>query len=118
MIKRILRKRESKSLVSVFPELANFPLPTTGEVEAILTRYKADEKGADEELKHAFIRFVASVAKQYVGQGYSPEELLSFGMDGVLEAARNYELSSEVSFSRYVIPYIKQAIHDAVLHKK
>ena len=69
----MITESESKSLESVYPEIANHPLPTTEEMEVILDWFKAGEKGADEELKNAYIRFVASVAKRYLGQGVSKE---------------------------------------------
>ena len=110
----MIEHRESKSLESVYPELANVPLPTTEEVEKMIARFKAGEKGAGEELKRACVRFVASVAKQYVGKGGLPDELLSIGMEGILDAARNYELSSSESFIKFMISYIKQGIVDAI----
>ncbi len=54
----MITESESKSLESVYPEIANHPLPTAEEMEVILDRFKVGEKGADEELKNAYIRFV------------------------------------------------------------
>lgn len=73
MIQKMIQHRESKSLEEVYPEVAKAPLLAVGEVEAILARFKAGEKGTDDELKHACSRFVASVAKQYIGQGVTQD---------------------------------------------
>lgn len=93
----MITESESKSLESVYPEIANHPLPTAEEMEVILERFKVGEKGADEELKNAYIRFVASVAKRYLGQGVSKEELLEIGVKGLLIAAQKYDKNAESS---------------------
>lgn len=93
----MITESESKSLESVYPEIANHPLPIAEEVEVILERFKTGEKGADEELKNAYIRFVASVAKRYLGQGVSKEELLEVGVKGLLIAAQSMTKNAESS---------------------
>ena len=105
------KQRESKSLESVFPEVAKSPLPAIGEVEAILARFKAGEKGADEELKRACIRFVASVAKQYLGQGVTQEELLEAGNKGLLMAAQKYDMNGKFKFICYAIWWMRQVFN-------
>lgn len=97
MILQMITESESKSLESVYPEIANHQLPTAEEMEVILDRFKVGEKGADEELKNAYIRFVASVAKRYLGQGVSKEELLEIGVKGLLIAAQKYDKNAESS---------------------
>lgn len=114
MIQQIITKRESKSLESVYPEIANRPLPTTEEVKVILDRFKASEKGADEELKSACIRFVASVAKQHLGQGVSQEELIEVGVKGLLIAAQKYDKKRESKFIIYAVWWIRQSIQQTV----
>ena len=114
MIQKMIQHRESKSLEQVFPEVAKVPLPTICEVEAILARFKAGEKGADEELKCACFRFVASVAKQYFGQGVSQDELLEVGNKGLLMAAQKYDMNGKFKFICYAIGWIRQSIKQVV----
>ena len=92
----MIQHRESKSLEEVYPEVAKVPLPAVGEVEAILARFKAGEKGADDELKCACSRFVASVAKLYIGKGV--EELLEAGNKGLLKAAQKNDTNGNTKF--------------------
>lgn len=114
MIQQIITKRESKSLESVYPEIDNRPLPIAEEEEVILDRFKTGEKGADEELKNAYIRFVASVAKRYLGQGVSQEELLEVGVKGLLIAAQKYDKKCESKFIIYAVWWIRQSIQQTV----
>lgn len=114
MILQMITESESKSLESVYPEIANHPLPTAEEMEVILDRFKAGEKGADEELKNAYIRFVASVAKRYLGQGVSKEELLEIGVKGLLIAAQKYDKKRGIKFIIYAVWWIRQSIQQAV----
>lgn len=114
MIQKIIQHRESKSLEMVYPEVAKAPLPASGEVEAILARFKAGEKGADEELKCACSRFVASVAKQYIDKGIGQEELLEVGNKGLLKAAQKYDTNGKTKFICYAIWWIRLSIQQAV----
>ncbi len=114
MIQKMMKQRESKSLEQVYPEVATVPLPAIGEMEVILARFKAGEKGADEELKCANFRFVASVAKQYFGQGVSQDELLEVGNKGLLMAAQKYDMNGKFKFICYAIWWIRQSIQQAV----
>lgn len=108
----MITESESKSLESVYPEIANHPLPIAEEV--ILERFKTGEKGADEELKNAYIRFVASVAKRYLGQGVSQEELLEVGVKGLLIAAQKYDKKRGIKFIIYAVWWIRQSIQQTV----
>lgn len=110
----MIQQRESKSLELVYPEVAKAPLPTTEEVEAILARFKAGEKVADEELKRACSRFVVSVAKQYFGQGVTREELLEAGNKGLLKAAQKYDTNGKTKFICYAIWWIRQSVIQVV----
>ena len=110
----MMKQRESKSLEMVYPEVAKAPLLATGEVEAILARFKAGEKEAGEELKRACSRFVASVAKQYLGQGVDQDELLVAGNKGLLMAAQKYDMNGKTKFICYAISWIRQSIQLAV----
>ena len=114
MIQKMMKQRASKSLEMVYPEVAKAPLPAIREEEAILARFKAGEKGADEELKRACVRFVASVAKQYLGQGVTKEELLEVGNKGLLMAAQKYDMNGKFKFISYAIWWMKQSIQLAV----
>lgn len=104
----MIQHRESKSLEEVYPEVAKVPLPAVGEVEAILARFKAGEKGADDELKCARSRFVASVAKQYIGKGV--EELLEAGNKGLLKAAQKYDTNGKTKFICYAVWWIRGGV--------
>ena len=104
----MITESESKSLESVYPEIANHPLPTAEEMEVILDRFKVGEKGADEELKNAYIRFVASVAKRYLGQGVSKE------VKGLLIAAQKYDKKRGIKFIIYAVWWIRQSIQQTV----
>ena len=109
----MITESESKSLESVYPEIANHPL-SIAEEEVILERIKTGEKGADEELKNAYIRFVASVAKRYLGQGVSKEELLEVGVKGLLIAAQKYDKKRGIKFIIYAVWWIRQSIQQTV----
>lgn len=67
-------------------------------------------RGADDELKCACSRFVASVAKQYIGKGVPQEELLEAGNKGLLKAAQKYDTNGKTKFICYAVWWIRQII--------
>lgn len=102
--------RKSESLVSVFPQFAGAPLPSLKEAEAIVAKVKAGEQGAEEELKNTHIRFIASVAKQYINQGLTVDELIEAGAKGLVLASKQYDSTRGTKWISYAVMWIRQSI--------
>lgn len=105
-----ITESDSKSVIEVFPEVANTPLRTEQEIRDIVVRVQNGESDAIEELKVSCMRFVASVVKQYTGKGLVLEELKNAGMDGLIVAAQSFDPSRGFKFIAYAVWYIRQGI--------
>lgn len=93
----------------------------TAEEEIRLTKAVQD-KGADcDELKklcEVYGNFVASVAKEYLNNGLSLDELVEAGKTGIAKAALKYDNSRGFRFISYAVWWIRESILYAIADKK
>ena len=69
-----------------------------------------ERKTAIEKLSHSKLRFVVVVAKIFKGCGFSMEELINAGNEGLVLAAENYDESRGFKFMSYAVWWIRQSI--------
>lgn len=110
----MIKGRRSEPTVTIFPQVKDVPLPTTEEKMDMIVRIQQGSKEAEEELKKANIRFVASIAKQYLDMGLSDDELLAAGMEGLVMASHRYDASRGFKFVAYAIWWVRLAILNAL----
>ena len=67
-----------------------------------------------EELVIGNLRFVISVAKQYMNQGLDLSDLISEGNIGMMRAAEEFDPTKKVRFISYAVWWVKQAIMSAL----
>lgn len=109
-----ITERNSKSLNEIFPGITNSPVLSDKEVRAIVKRHQSGDTDAIVELKSCEMRFVASVAQQFLDQGLNQEELLEAGIEGLVVAAEKYDTNSKFKFICYAIWWIKQSIQQTI----
>ena len=63
-----------------------------------------------EELVVGNLRFVISVAKQYMNQGLDLSDLISEGNIGLMRAAQEFDPSKKVRFISYAVFWVRQSI--------
>ena len=93
----------------------------TADEDFALTKAVQD-KGTDcEEMKklhEVYDRFVEGVAKQYLDNGLSLDELVEAGKSGLEKAAMKYDHSRGFKFIAYAIWWIRQPMLVAIESKK
>ena len=114
MEKDMIKGRRSEPTTAIITQVKDVTLPTTEEQMDMIARIQQGSKEAEEELKRANIRFVASLAKQYLDMGISDDELLSAGMEGFVVAGHRYDASRGLKFVTYAIWWVRQAILNAL----
>lgn len=112
------KKRESlfeQSSETYFKEISKFKTLSKEEERSLWEQYKKNhDLKAREKLITSNLRFVASVAKPYIGMGLSYADLIAEGNLGLLRAIDKFDYSKDVKTISYSVWWIKQTILDAL----
>lgn len=113
-ITKSITNYDDDSLKNYFKDINKFKLLTDKEeLEYGILASKGD-KQAQEKLINSNLRFVVTVAKQYLGQGLTLSDLINEGNIGLIKAAERYKPSKEVKFISYAVWWIRQTIIQAI----
>lgn len=89
------------------------PLSSPEEAELAARIRKGDQEAMD-RLTKANLKFVVSVAKNYVNRGLSLGDLINEGNLGLIEAARRFDEKRGYRFISYAVWWIRQRILQAI----
>ncbi|NBB89055.1 MAG: sigma-70 family RNA polymerase sigma factor [Bacteroidetes bacterium] len=114
-IQKAFTRRETQALDKYFNDISKIDLiKPEREVELAERIQKGDEEALN-ELVQANLRFVVSVAKQYMNQGLSLSDLINEGNVGLMKAARRFDPSRGFRFISYAVWWIRQSILRAIV---
>src|SRR5713226_10096388 len=109
------RFAQSDSLHQYFREFLGIPLLSATHEASLAERAERGDMDARNQLIEANLRLVVSIAKKYVGQGLTLEDLIEEGNIGLIRAASKFDYRKGFRFSTYATWWIKQAITRAIL---
>lgn len=102
--------RDSRSLDLYLRDIARLPLLSVDEEVSLAKRVHAGDEQAVEQLVLGNVRFVVTVAKNYMGCGLDLPDLISAGNLGLITAARHFDETRGTKFCSYAIWWIRQSI--------
>ncbi len=105
---------EQEFLKKYLKRISKIPLLTPEEEKELAKRAKEGDKEALKKLVESNLRFVVSIARQYIGYGVPLSELIAAGNLGLLEAAKRFDPDKGVKFISYAVWWIRQAIMQAI----
>ena len=105
---------EQELINQYLKRISKIPLLTPEEEKELAKRAKEGDEEALKKLVESNLRFVVSVAKQYIGYGLPFSELIAAGNLGLLEAAKRFDPDRGVKFISYAVWWIRQAIMQAL----
>src|SRR5438067_559928 len=106
---------QSDSLRLYLREISRIPLLSAAREAHLAELAEQDDRDARNHLIEANLRLVVSIAKKYVGQGLSLEDLIGEGNIGLIRAVTKFDYRKGFRFSTYATWWIKQAITRAIL---
>ena len=110
----MLPDTEQELINQYLKKISKIPLLKPEEEKELARRAKKGDKEALKKLVESNLRFVVSVAKQYLGYGLPFSELIAAGNLGLLEAAKRFDPDKGVKFISYAVWWIRQAIMQAL----
>jgi RNA polymerase primary sigma factor len=106
---------QSDSLRLYLREISRISLLSAAKESYLAERAEQGDRDARNSLIEANLRLVVSIAKKYVGQGLSLEDLIGEGNIGLIRAVTKFDYRKGFRFSTYATWWIKQAITRAIL---
>lgn len=115
--KAIITPRDTKSVSQYFNEINQLDasILTKAEEHELFTKIAQGDEGARKKVLLANLRFVISVAKNYINQGLPFEDLVNEGNLGLIKAVNKFETDKNVKFISYAVWWIRQAILQALV---
>ena len=116
-IQKSITNRNSEALDKYLVEIGRAPMVSIEEeielAQAIKKGGRAGER-AKNKLVEANLRFVVSVAKQYLHQGLTLTDLIDEGNIGLIKAAERFDETRGFKFISYAVWWIRQSILQAI----
>ena len=109
-ITQSITNRDSESFDKYLKDINPKPMITPEREVELSNKIKSGSLRAKNELVEANLRFVVSVAKQYVGRGLDISDLVSEGNIGLIKAAEKFDATKGVKFISYAVWWIRQSI--------
>lgn len=104
-----------KEIQSYLNDIKRYEVLSRHEEYELIKKIKDGDEKAKARLINANLRFVITVAKQYLHKGIDLKDLISEGNYGLLKAAERFDMDqTEVRFLSYAVWWIKQAIRYAI----
>lgn len=106
--------RSSESFDKYLKDIYPLELISAEREKELSKLIQSGDKGAEKELVESNLRFVVSIAKQYVGRGLDISDLVSEGNLGLIKAAQKFDPSKEIKFITYAVWWIRQSILQSI----
>lgn len=113
-ITRQITQRTDDSIDRYFQEVEKYPLISPEEEVELTVRMRKGDPKALEQLVQANLRFVISVAKQFINHGLSFPDLINEGNLGLIKAASRFDETRGFKFISYAVWWIRQSIIQAI----
>jgi RNA polymerase primary sigma factor len=109
-ITQSITTKETESFNKYLRDVSGLDMINSQTEIELAKQIKAGDIKAQDQLVKANLRFVISVAKQYVGRGLDIEDLVSEGNLGLIKAAQKFDETRGIKFISFAVWWIRQSI--------
>lgn len=102
------------NLTNYLDEIGRESLLSWEEECRLSARIKAGDQRALNKLIETNLRFVVTIARQYLGNGLPMDDLISEGNIGLMKAAAKYDAERGLRFVNYAVVFVRQQIEKAL----
>jgi len=108
---------ELTTLQLYMQQMGKHPMLSPEEEKDLAIRAKQGDKEALKKLVEGNLRFVVSIAKNFMGWGVPLTDLIAAGNLGLIEAAKRFDPDKNVKFISYAVWWIRQAIMQTIFQQ-
>jgi len=108
------RYKDSISYDRLLQEMSVVPVMTREEESEAFRKLRAGDRTQEELILSANLRFVASIARQYKGQGLPMEDLVQEGAMGLHEAMKGFDHTMGVKLVSFAVWRIRMRMQRAI----
>ncbi|MFT7041504.1 MAG: RNA polymerase sigma-32 factor, partial [Candidatus Azotimanducaceae bacterium] len=106
----------SGSLQGYLDSVQQIPILSREEERALFTRFQDEEDlQAARTLVLSHLRYVAFIARSYMGYGLPLEDLIQQGNVGLMKSVKKFSLAHDVRLVSFAVHWIKAEIHEYIL---
>jgi len=115
----IITPRNEKSISQYFSEINNLDLTilTRDQETELFQKIEQGDENAKNKVVLANLKFVISVAKNYINQGLPFEDLINEGNIGLIKSVEKFKRERGFKFISYAVWWIRQSILEALVLK-
>ena len=106
--------QRAKDFRAKYAQYWDVPLMSDEQFRELLHRAQKEDAEAEDTVVRSMMRFVVSVAKQYVDKGLSDDELVEAGKKGLVIAIPKYDRSHGFRFISYAVWFVRNSILQAI----
>jgi RNA polymerase sigma-32 factor len=104
------------SLDAYFNKIYCLPVLTPEEELSLAERYQATQDlSAAHELVLSHLRYVAKIAKQYMGYGLALSDLIQEGNIGLMKAVKRFDPTMGVRLVTFAVHWVKAEMHEFII---
>ena len=115
--KVIYQTQRAKDFIAKYAQYWDVPLMSNEQLRELFPRAQKGDAEAEDTIVRSMMRFVVSVAKQYVDKGLSDDELVEAGKKGLVIAIPKYDRSHGFRFISYAVWFVRNSILQAIEDK-
>jgi len=98
-------------------DISKYPLLTKEQEKILIRKVQQGSRAAMDMLVSSNLKFVVNIANMYKGQGIEVNELINEGNMGLMEAARRFDLNTNLKFISYAVWWVRQNITRAIAER-